>query len=203
MTENLDGSFSSQCSISEFINSIQGFGRVTKIKLQNAGYETVGDLRKADKNELCKIDQIGQGTAESILDFARSRNDTSDISDTSDAFSTSNGNRKLNKDTPLKKWAEEVSRIGRIKQVHLRNAGYKTVGDLQEASEDDLKDIETIGETVAQKIVELVDKQSSSNDDNNEVDGSSSRDINENNNNSDRIETILSDLELADDNMYD
>lgn len=196
MTENLDESFSSQCSISEFINSIQGFGRVTKIKLQNAGYETVGDLQKADKNELCKIDQIGQGTAESILDFATSRNDTSDTSDT---FSTSNGNRKLNKDTPLKKWAEEISRIGRIKQVHLRNAGYKTVGDLQEASEDDLKDIETIGETVAQKIVELVDKQSSSNDDNNEVDGSSSRDIKDNNNNnSDRIETILSDLELTD-----
>lgn len=191
MSENSDEEFSNQTSISEFINSVPGLGRVTKVNLQNAGYETVGDLRKTELSELCEIDYIGPTTAEKLLDSVTKEDDEVATPSTSDCT------RKNN--TPLERWAEPIPKVGRVKIVRLKRAGYETVGDIHEADKDELTTVETIGPTIAERILDSVNQESARENSSKTHEAESETNTDDDKNESlDTVETILRDLEIDD-----
>lgn len=61
----------------------------------------------------------------------------------------------------LRRWTESA-----VKIEQLRDAGYETVSDLQEADQDELTTVDGIGEAVATRIIAEVAENDSSDDEN-------------------------------------
>jgi ERCC4-type nuclease len=56
--------------VTELVDEIDGFGEFAAQSLEEAGYETVGDLHNATEAELRDVNRIGPATAEKLLSYA-------------------------------------------------------------------------------------------------------------------------------------
>lgn len=129
--------------------------------LREAGYESVVDVREASQEELSVVEGIsdplaaqmkanigdseGDSAGESSTDGAtESDNDTTDDGDTEESPSTVTADPS--------KWIERIAGVGGMKADALREAGYGSITDVHEASQEDLAAIEGIGNALAAQI---------------------------------------------------
>ncbi|WP_161605556.1 helix-hairpin-helix domain-containing protein [Natronorubrum sulfidifaciens] len=70
-SSTVDSSLSDDTTIEDFVTDVPRVGRVLVSKLNQAGYETVGDLRSATVNDLTTVEHIGQKKAELLLKSTR------------------------------------------------------------------------------------------------------------------------------------
>lgn len=180
-------------SVSDFIESVPGVGRVTRVKLEKSGYETVGEIRNSDEEDLAKVPLVGPKTATKLLEFA---NET--LAPHSEVAISNTQQRRDS--ISLEVWLEDVPKVGRVNCANLNKSGYGTVADIQDADADELVEVDTIGPTTAERVLDSV-KGNLSNRDTGDVteetgdeqDTSSGTDKSP-----DTVNAIMSDLELAD-----
>ncbi len=125
-------------------DQIPGFGAISRKKIENAGYETVGDVRAVTPDELTDIKQIGDGIASRLVDYIEDRTEGP----------TSKPADRVPDDTPIDDFVADVPRIGRVLNSKLTQAGYETVGDLRTATVEELTNVEHIGEKKAKSLLE-------------------------------------------------
>lgn len=149
MPKDRNSNWSSDTSIRELIESVPDVGRVTRVKLEKSGYETVGDLQEVNVEKLSQVPRVGHKTAEKILDFVSNKkpSDSEEAEPQKDV--------QMN-EIPLEILLEDVPKVGRVKRVYLRKSGYETVGDLRKATIDELADVTHIGHATAERILESV-----------------------------------------------
>lgn len=130
--------------LKEIVDQISGFGDVSRKKIEKSGYETAGDVRAATCEELADIEQIGEGTISKLIEYLEIRTENSVSTPEEDQLD----------DTPVEDFAADVPRVGRVLVTKLNQAGYKTVGDLRTASIDELTDVEHIGQSKAELLLQ-------------------------------------------------
>ena len=57
-----------ETSIEDFFEEIPDVGRVTRARLREVGFETVGDLRSANREDMLEADYVGPATIDKILE---------------------------------------------------------------------------------------------------------------------------------------
>lgn len=58
-----------ETTITELFDQIPDVGRITRVRLREVGFETVGDLRSASRAEILAAKQVGPKTVEKISDY--------------------------------------------------------------------------------------------------------------------------------------
>jgi len=132
----------------EFFEDISGVGRVTHVRLQEIGIETVGDLRSSTEDEIVEADYVGPNTAEKLLNHlekhslegqtAGHQEDAPEIPD----------------ETPIEDFFEDIPDIGRVTHVRLREVGFETLGDLRTADREEMLEADYVGPVTIDKILE-------------------------------------------------
>lgn len=133
-------------SLREVSMYIPRFGGENRKRLEKAGYKSVSDIRSASREELLKIEQIGEGTVSKLMQYAEEHSGES-------AATVSHG---IADETPIKEFVDDVPRVGRVLVSKLNQAGYETVGDLRSATVDELASVDHIGQKKAETLLEYV-----------------------------------------------
>ncbi|WP_049901232.1 50S ribosomal protein L32e [Halococcus agarilyticus] len=132
------------------LTAIDGIGEEKADDLQEAGYETVDDLRDADQDDLAEVEGVGNALAARIKadvdeldvdDEAAEADDETDGEDEAD-----DGTDEVPDDLT------DVSGVGDAKADTLREAGFESVEDLRRAEQSELAEIEGIGNALAARI---------------------------------------------------
>jgi ERCC4-type nuclease len=125
---------------------IPRFGGENRKRLEKAGYKTVSDIRAASREELLKIEQIGEGTVSKLMQYVEEHS----------AESAATVGHGIADETPIEELVDDVPRVGRVLVSKLNQAGYETVGDLRSATVDELASVDHIGQKKAETLLESV-----------------------------------------------
>jgi large subunit ribosomal protein L32e len=151
--EQIDSRLSGEMSIKELLREIPGIGRVTCIKLQKAGFETIDDLKTATNQELQEVERVGPSTANEILEFIGSVNFRYE-----EHHSEQTTDYRMKDETdPLSKLSNEIPVVGRTTRSKLRSAGFDTIEALYEADRHELQEVRGVGPHTAKEISKLIE----------------------------------------------
>lgn len=159
-------------SLDALQNEVDTVGRVTRVHLEKSGYKTINDLVDVTKKQLMTVDTVGEKTAENILSYVDSVSQLS-VSESQkhqeNRFSNEKetptgdrltqglpGNGPCTLEPSLDDLQNEVDTVGRVTRVHLEKSGYKTVSDLIGVSENELTEVQTVGEKTAEDILSYI-----------------------------------------------
>jgi large subunit ribosomal protein L32e len=147
------------------VEELDGVGPEIAESLREAGYETVGDLRAADRADVAAVEGVSNALAARIaaqLDVAEADADDEadvEVADADDATSESESESEsgavADADAEPETETEDIesiSGVGPAKAEALRGAGYETVTDLKAASQSEIAAIESIGNALAARI---------------------------------------------------
>jgi large subunit ribosomal protein L32e len=154
------------------IEDITGVDEDTAEALREAGYETVDDLREADQDDLADVEGVGNALAARIkadigdLDVDEETDaeieedesadeETDEEADDQEAEADDDEEAAADDDEDDAEDYEEltdISGVGETKAEALRDAGFETIRDVREASQDDLAEVEGIGNALAARI---------------------------------------------------
>jgi large subunit ribosomal protein L32e len=139
------------------IEDIAGVGGAKADALREAGYTSVEAVREASQEDLSEIEGIGNALAARIkADVgdvaveAESDAETGDETTEDDSADETDAGDTTPEDVP--DTIEDIAGVGEAKADALREAGYDSVADVRGASQDDLADIEGIGNALAARI---------------------------------------------------
>ncbi len=142
--------------------AISGVMETTAEALREAGFETPDDIRRASQAELAEVEGIGNALA------ARIKADVGDLDVDEDAVDPGADAEPEADEEPDETEEEvgaavdptdltQISGVGESKAEDLRVAGFETIGDIQAASQDELTEIEGLGNALAARIKADVD----------------------------------------------
>jgi large subunit ribosomal protein L32e len=155
------------------IEDISGVGESKAEGLRAAGYETVEDVQAADQDDLAEVEGIGKALAARIKadvgDLEVDEEADADEADDADADEADAGDAEADDEASeagadeeteadeteveeADRDLEDISGVGSSKADSLREAGFETVADLRAASQEDLADVEGIGNALAARI---------------------------------------------------
>jgi DNA-directed RNA polymerase subunit A" len=115
----------------EPLMAIQGINEARARTLYSAGVRTIKDLQRISVPELASVEGIGDELAEEVKDTVI------DTEETLEVFT-------------------ELPGVGRAKAEQLVQAGYRNVYDLQRASIEELAEVASLGEQIAEAIKQMV-----------------------------------------------
>lgn len=118
------------------LTDVGGVDEGTAESLRDAGLESVEDLGAADQDDLTDIEGIGTALA------ARIKADVGDVAVSESAAEPEAEERDL----------EDISGVGEAKADALREAGYESITDIQQADQGELADVEDVGMALAARI---------------------------------------------------
>ncbi|WP_246984284.1 50S ribosomal protein L32e [Halorientalis marina] len=143
------------------IEDIAGVDRETAATLRGAGYESVEDLAAADQDDLAEIEGIGNALAARIkADVGGLEVDeeaeaeveedapAEDEGEADESESTDDAEDEADELEDL----TDISGVGNSKAAALEGAGYRTVDDVRGASQDELAEVDGIGNALAARI---------------------------------------------------
>jgi large subunit ribosomal protein L32e len=156
------------------VEALEGVGPKVGDALREAGYETIGDVRAASKDDIAAVDGVSNALAARIaaqLEVADTDDDpdatveeaeadvdadadtatdaepdTEAVTDAADADTEPAAEASETDDI------ESISGVGPAKAEALREAGYETVTDLKAASQSEIAAVESIGNALAARI---------------------------------------------------
>ncbi|HEV8359767.1 MAG TPA: DNA-directed RNA polymerase subunit A'' [Candidatus Thermoplasmatota archaeon] len=111
--------------------AIQGIGEEKARSLYAAGVRTIKDLQRISLAELGSVEGIGEQLAEQLKEKVVDQEETLEI-------------------------FTELPGVGRAKAEQLVAAGYKNIYDLQRASVEELAEVASLGEQIAEAIKQVV-----------------------------------------------
>ena len=131
------------------LNDISGVGASKADALRDAGYADIDDVRAATQEELADVEGIGNALAARIkadvgsleVDETEAADDSTPADDAEDPPAE-----------PAYTELTDISGVGASKADALRDAGYDDIEAVQEASQDELADVEGIGNALAARI---------------------------------------------------
>lgn len=118
------------------LTDVGGVDEGTAESLRDAGLESVEDLEAADQDDLTDIEGIGTALA------ARIKADVGDVAVSESDAEPEAEERSL----------EDISGVGEAKADALREAGFESVTDIQQADQDELAEVEDVGMALAARI---------------------------------------------------
>ncbi|PSP80195.1 50S ribosomal protein L32e [Halobacteriales archaeon QS_1_68_20] len=132
------------------IEDIGGVGASKADALRDAGFDSVEAIREADQEELAEVEGIGNALA------ARIKADVDDVEVDEDAEAeveeaddeADEAEEEAEDDRDL----EDISGVGASKADALRDAGYRSVEDLRAADQEELAEVEGVGNALAARI---------------------------------------------------
>ncbi len=139
----------------EEIEDIGGVGASKADALREAGFESVEAIRSADEDELADVDGIGNALA------ARIKAEVGDLeveeeaeADVEEADEDAGGAAAAADEAEAdeERDLEDVSGVGASKAESLRETGFESVADLRTATQEDLADVDGIGNALAARI---------------------------------------------------
>jgi len=129
------------------LTDVSGIGEGTAASLREAGFETVADLREADEESLVEVEGIGNALA------ARIKADVGDVeidedveTDIEDDAESGDADEENYEDLT------DISGVSEETAEALRESGFETVADVARAEQDDLTDVEGVGNALAARI---------------------------------------------------
>lgn len=151
----------------ESLEDISGIGPAKAESLQEAGFDSIEDIRAADQEALAEVHGISTALAARIkaevgkLEVAEEPTPTeepeAEPDDAVDEDTTADPAEPEPEPTPI---AEEdvpdeltgISGVSENRAEQLRSAGFETVDDIRRASQDDLTAVDGIGNALAARI---------------------------------------------------
>ncbi len=138
----------------EALTDISGVGESKADVLREAGYGTIKDVRAASQDELADVEGIGNALAARI----KADVDTVEVEEPAgDADASEDEATEPESDAAELTELTDISGVGESKADALREAGYETIEAVQGASQDELADVEGIGNALAARIKADVD----------------------------------------------
>ena len=140
------------------IDDIAGVGGAKADALREAGYSSVEAVREASQEELSEIEGIGNALAARIkadVDDVEVTQETDDDPETADVEEeTGVEDEDDTAATPedIPDTVEDIAGVGGAKADALREAGYESVADVRGASQEEIAEIESIGNALAARI---------------------------------------------------
>ena len=152
------------------LEEIGGVSEEIADALREAGYESVGALAAASQDELTDVDGIGMALAARIkadvgdleveadveAEVEADDEDADADADDADADDADAEDADVDEDETEadedERELEDISGVGPSKAETLREAGYESVTDLKEASQDELSEVGGIGMALAARI---------------------------------------------------
>ncbi len=140
----------------ETLTDISGIGEAKAEQLREAGYETVDDLRELSQAELAEIEGISDALAARIkADIGGLEIDEADIEDETETEADAGDEEQTEAEAETEDALEEltdISGVGEAKAEQLREAGIETIDDLRELPQEELAEVEGIGNALAARI---------------------------------------------------
>jgi large subunit ribosomal protein L32e len=152
------------------LSDIAGVDTQTAEKLRQAGYESVADLQAATQDDLAEIEGVGTALAARILaevgdvevdeeadaevEETEADEDSDDETGESETEESDVDADEEDDEVDVEDYDEltDISGVGDTKAEALVAAGYETVRDVRAASQDELADVESIGNALAARI---------------------------------------------------
>jgi large subunit ribosomal protein L32e len=145
--------------MTESLEDVAGVGESTAANLRDAGYESVDDLREADQDDLSEVDGIGNALAARIkADVGGLEVDEETEAEVEDDGAEEADEAETGTDETADDEAEEyedltdISGVGASKAAALEGAGYETIEDVRRASQDDIAEVDGVGNALAARI---------------------------------------------------
>jgi large subunit ribosomal protein L32e len=141
--------------MAEDIEDIAGVGGAKADALREAGYTSIEAVREASQEELAEVEGVGNALA------ARIKADVDDVevseTDEEPAEVEEEPDEKEEVDTAetttdAPDTIEDIAGVGGAKADVLREADYESVSDIQAASQEELSEVEGIGNALAARI---------------------------------------------------
>jgi ERCC4-type nuclease len=143
--------FTPETSVSTVVEEIPRVGPIIITNLEKEGYETLGDLQRATNSELMSVNRVGPETAERLIEFTESQKTKSRDCDRANDRST------ITDDVKLREISDQIPGFGDISRKKIEKAGYETVGDVRDATANELIEIQQIGEGTVSKLLNYVE----------------------------------------------
>jgi large subunit ribosomal protein L32e len=141
----------------EELTDVSGIGESKAETLEAAGIETVDDLRRADEDELADLEGFSNALAARIeADVGSLEVDDeadAEIDADADAGSADAAEEADTEDDAGIETLTDISGVGESKAEALREAGVETPADVTELTQDELADVEGIGNALAARIM--------------------------------------------------
>ena len=137
------------------LTDVSGIGDGTAESLQAAGFETVADLREASEDDLTEVEGIGNALAARIkADVGDVEVDEDVATEVEDETEADDTEADAEETDPVADYEAltDISGVSEDKADTLREAGYETVADVARAEQDDLTEVEGIGNALAARI---------------------------------------------------
>jgi len=129
-------------------SELEFIGDALETRLHEHGFETKADIQNADINKLKSVDRMGEKTIASLVDYATQTGIDGGESDTTASDSDENTERD---DTDWEDW-RTVKYVGDFVMGQLYDHGFKTVGDVYDASDDELAEVPQLGTKAMEKV---------------------------------------------------
>lgn len=143
--------FSQGETIESVVEEMPRTGPVTVANLKKEGYGTVGDLHAATRDELMDVHQVGEETADRLLEITHQ--ETNEKAGTTSDIGPISADEKS-----LREISMDIPRLGDENRERLEAVGYKTMSDIRAASREELLEIEQIGEGTVSKLMQYVEE---------------------------------------------
>ena len=134
------------------LTDIGGVGPSKAEALEAAGFESVEDVRAASEDELAEVEGIGNALAARIkadvgeVEVEEAVDEDEAAADEDEAAADEDESEADDRDL------EDIAGVGPSKADALREAGFESVADLQVTDQDDLAEVEGIGNALAARI---------------------------------------------------
>ena len=142
------------------LTDISGIGPSKAEALEEAGFETVDDVREASQEELADVEGISDALAARIkadvggleVDDETEVDDEDEAPAVEDEDVDDGADEADTEDEDAYEALTDISGVGASKAEALEEAGFETVDDVREASQEELADVEGIGQALAARI---------------------------------------------------
>ncbi len=154
----------------EELTDISGVGDSKAELLREAGYDSIEALRAASQDDLADVEGIGNALAARIkadvdtVEVEASEPDDDETAETGAESEESEGDADDESETtepepdePALTELTDISGVGESKADALQDAGYDTIEAVQAAGQDELADVDGIGNALAARIKADVD----------------------------------------------
>ena len=129
------------------LTDIGGVGPSKAEALEEAGFESVEDIQAASEDELAEAEGVGKALA------ARIKADVGDVDVEGEAETDAEEEEAEEEEAETDdRELEDIAGVGASKADALREAGFESVADLQVADQDDLAEVEGVGNALAARI---------------------------------------------------
>jgi len=145
----------------EELEDIAGVGAAKADALREAGYTSVEAVREASQEDLAEVKGVGNALAARIKadvgdveveeTDAEIEEEATDAGDETPEDDDAGGEAEATPED-IPETIEDIAGVGGAKADALREAGYTSVADVREASQDDLSGVEGIGNALAARI---------------------------------------------------